>query len=128
MRIKHNFTTDFENLDEIIKFYLKLNNKDGHLQKSFADLVALLSTQERVDYAELHKKINSIRVGVLKYDCCLGEISDICTTIIEHQSEDERSVSEEGAPPDPVSNDLSSAMTLINNLRTAQKKDLDKGK
>tara|TARA_R110000824_G_scaffold99052_4_gene236031 strand:+ start:3549 stop:3935 length:387 start_codon:yes stop_codon:yes gene_type:complete len=128
MRIKHNFTTDFENLDETIKFYLKLNNKEDCLQKSFANLLALLSTQERVDYAGLHKEINLIRVNILKYDCCLAEISDICTTIIEHQSEEAPVPSDEGAPIDKASNELSSAMTLINNLRTAQKKDLDKGK
>ena len=35
MRIKHNFTTDFENLDEIIKFYF--TNKDNllEIQKTF---------------------------------------------------------------------------------------------
>ena len=128
MRIKHNFTTDFEKLDETIKFYLKLNNKGDYLQKSFADLLALLSAQERVDYAELHKEINSIRVNILKYDCCLAEIADICTTIIEHQSEDRTAASDEAPDADKDSNDSPSAMTLINNLRTAQKKDLDKGK
>tara|TARA_B100001123_G_C15336392_1_gene1033000 strand:+ start:3679 stop:4068 length:390 start_codon:yes stop_codon:yes gene_type:complete len=129
MRIKYSFTTDITDLNKIIKFYLDLANANNYFQKSYEDLIKDVTTGSDVDYGELHRKLNEVRVNIAKYDQCIAEISDICTTIIDHAGpQEEEGPQQRRASAQMDLDNIANATALIRNLQNVQKKDLDNDK
>ena len=129
MRIKYSFTTDITDLNKIIKFYLDLASADNYFQKSYEDLIKDVTTGSDINYRELRRKLNEVRVNIAKYDQCMAEISDICTTIIDHAAPQEEESPQQGRASAQMDLDnIVNATALIRNLQNVQKKDLDNDK